>query len=173
VLEAARELTGARYAALGVLDESVGAHPRSNGFPIGHPPMTSFLGVPVSVAGEPCGNLYLGDKAGAEEFSESDEQAAVLLAEFAGVAIDHARRHTASEAHREELQRAVAALDATIQIARAVGGQTDLEQILRLVAKRARALVSARTLVIEHLRDGELVVAAGAGELPSGVVGSG
>src|SRR3954453_13462865 len=106
VLDAARELTGARYAALGVLDEQrtalerfltvgidadtrrelgdpprahgvlgelirepkplrladVGAHPRSYGFPIGHPPMTTFLGVPILVEDEAWGNLYLTDK---------------------------------------------------------------------------------------------------------------
>jgi signal transduction histidine kinase len=87
------------------------------------------------------------------------------------VAIDHARRYTRAEQQRAELERTVAALDATIQIARAVGGQTDPDAILGLVAKRGRALVSARALVIE-LRDGdELVVAAGAGELPRGLIG--
>jgi two-component system, NarL family, sensor histidine kinase DevS len=124
VLRAARELTGASYAALGVLDRSrtelerfitsgvddathraigplprgrgvlgelisdpvplrladVGAHPRSYGFPPMHPPMNSFLGVPVFAAGEPFGNLYLTAKTGAEEFTEEDEQALVLLA---------------------------------------------------------------------------------------------
>ena len=214
VLESAQELTGARYAALGVLDESrtglarfltagidpeareaigalprgrgvlgeliedprplrlrdVGAHPRSYGFPGGHPPMTSFLGVPILVAGEPYGNLYLTDKQGDGEFGEDDEQAAALLAEFAGVAIDHARRYTGAETHRRSLEQTVAALDATIQISRAVGGETDLAHILELVAKRGRALVSARALVIEHLRADRLVVAAGAGELPPGLL---
>ena len=130
--------------------------------------MTSFLGVPILVAGEPYGNLYLTDKQGAEEFGEDDEEAVVLLAEFAGVAIDHARRYTGVETQREALQQTVAALDATIQIARAVGGETDLAHILELVAKRGRALVSARALVIEHLSGDQLVVAAAAGELPPG-----
>jgi GAF domain-containing protein len=137
VLESARELTGARYAALGVLDESrtelerflalgideatsqrigplptgrgvlgaliqnpvplrlsdVGVHPQSYGFPVGHPPMRSFLGVPIVVAGQPFGNLYLTDKQEAVGFDQDDEEAAVLLADFAGVAIDHARRY--------------------------------------------------------------------------------
>jgi signal transduction histidine kinase len=215
VLESAREVTGARYAALGVLDESrtelarflahgiddatrrmigplptgrgvlgelirspvalrmadVDRHPHSYGFPVGHPRMHSFLGVPIIVAGQPYGNLYLTDKLDAPEFTEDDEQAVVLLAEFAGVAIDHARRYTRSEQRREELQRTVGALDATIQIARALGGQTDLGAILELVAKRGRALVSARALVIELLHGDELVVAAGAGELPADLIG--
>ena len=215
LVESARELSGARYAALGVTDESrtqlerfitagideearerigelprgrgvlgeliahpvplrladVGAHPHSYGFPPGHPPMTTFLGVPVMIGGIPFGNLYLTEKVGGEQFSEEDEQTVVLLAEFAGVAIDHARRYTGLEARHAELQRTVEALDATMQIARALGGETDLDLILGLVAKRGRALVSARALVIEHERGGEMVVAAGAGDLPTGLIG--
>lgn len=215
VLEAARELTGAQYAALGVLDESreglarfltrgisdsehraigalptgrgvlgelirnprplrladVGSHPYSYGFPVGHPPMSSFLGVPIIVRGEPFGNLYLTEKEHAEAFTEEDEQATVLLADFAGVAIDHARRFTSSEASRAQLQRTVDALDATTQIARAVGGETDLDAILSLVAKRGRALVSARILLIELRRGDELEMAAAAGEVPAGLLG--
>jgi signal transduction histidine kinase len=216
VLEAARELTGARYAALGVLDESrtqlgrfvalgidepsrraigalptgrgvlgelirspvplriddVGSHPYSYGFPVGHPPMRSFLGVPIVIHGQPFGNLYLTEKRGHHEFTDEDEQAAVLLADFAGLAIDHARRFAGSEAQRQDLERTVAALDATIQIARALGGQTNLQAILGLVAKRGRALVSARALVIELLQGDELELAAGAGELPDDLLGA-
>jgi len=215
VLEAARELTEARFAALGVLDESrsqlgrfltlgidepsrrqigrlptgrgvlgelirnprplrvadVGSHPRSYGFPMGHPPMSSFLGVPILVGGQPYGNLYLTEKQSATEFSEDDEQAVMLLAGFAGLAIDHARRFSGSEAQRAQLQRTVDALDATLQISRALGGETDLNAILELVAKRGRALVAARTLIIELLRGDELEMAAGAGELPEGLLG--
>ena len=105
------------------------------------------------------------------EFTAADLEAVVQLADFAGVAIDHARRYTGSESRRTELERTVDALEATIQIARALGGQTDLDAILELVAKRGRALVCARALVIEIERDGELVVAAGAGAVPKGVVG--
>jgi signal transduction histidine kinase len=215
VLDEARVLTGARYAALGVLDDSrgelsrfltlgidehtrrligplptgrgvlgelirtpaplrvgdVGTHPYSYGFPVGHPPMGSFLGVPIQVDGQPYGNLYLTEKQGAAEFSDEDEEAAMLLADFAGLAIDHARRFSGSEAKRAQLQQTVHALDATIQIARALGGETDLSAILQLVAKRGRALVSARTLIIELLRGSELELAAGAGELPEGLIG--
>ncbi len=215
VLEAAQELTRARYAALGVLSEAktglsrfitkgiddathtrigalpsgrgvlgalisepaplrladVGGHPRSYGFPAAHPPMHTFLGVPILVRGSPYGNLYLTEKARGVEFSEADEQAVIVLAEFAGVAIDHARRYTGAEQRRGELERTVAALEATTQIAHAVGGETDLELILELVAKRGRALVSARALVIELKQGSALTIAAGAGELPPGVVG--
>lgn len=215
MLEAARELSGARYAALGVLDPSggelerfitsgieeetrgvigalprgrgvlgelivnpaplrlddVGAHPHSYGFPAGHPAMKSFLGAPVMIEGKPFGNLYLTEKAGGGPFTEDDEVALVLLAEFAAVAIDHARRYTGVEAQRLELQRTVDALDATVQIARALGGETDLDAVLELVAKRGRALVSAKALVIERERGAEMIVAAAAGIVPPGLVG--
>ena len=215
VLEAAHDLTGARYAALGVLDESrhelgrfltrgideqtrrvigplptgrgvlgelirhpvpmripdVGSHAYSYGFPVGHPPMSSFLGVPILVAGEPYGNLYLTEKQGGGQFTADDEEAAVLLADFAGLAIDHARRYSGSEEKRAELQETVHALDATLQISRALGGETDLNAILQLVAKRGRALVAARMLVIELLQGNELALAAGAGELPPDLIG--
>jgi signal transduction histidine kinase len=215
VLESARELTGAQYAALGVLsssrtelerfltigiDESeregigtlprgrgvlgeliqhptalrlsdISEHPRSYGFPHGHPPMRSFLGVPILIDGTPFGNLYLTEKAHGEQFSEAEEEAVTMLSELAGFAIDHARRYTGTREHRDELQRTVAALNATTQIARAVGAETDIDVILELVAKRGRALVDARVLAIELVQRGRLVVSAGAGELPPGLLG--
>jgi signal transduction histidine kinase len=215
VLQAAQELTDARYAALGVLNDTktelaqfltrgidetsrasidslprgrgvlgaliedpaplriadVGRHPRSYGFPQGHPPMRSFLGAPILIEGVPYGNLYLTEKEGGKEFTDADEQALTVLADFAAVAVDHARRYTGAREHRDELQRTVDALEATTQIARAVGGETDPDVVLQLVAKRARALVSARVLVIELERGSELEVAAGAGEAPAELVG--
>jgi hypothetical protein len=149
----------------------ISEHPRSYGFPHGHPPMRSFLGVPIMIDGTPFGNLYLTEKQGGERFSEADEEAVVMLAELAGYAIDHARRYTGASEHRDELERTVAALNATTQIARAVGAETDLDVILELVAKRGRALVDARLLAIELVRRGQLVLSAGAGELPPGLLG--
>ena len=215
VLDAAQELTEARYAALGVLNEDasellrfitrgidkathtaigtlprgrgvlgvlidepvplrlkdVEEHPRSYGFPPEHPPMKTFLGVPILIDGEPFGNLYLTEKAGGVDFSEADEQAVVILAEYAAVAIDHARRYAGASERRDELERTVATLQATTEIARALGGETDPEVVLKLVAKRGRALVSARALLIELIHGEQLVIAAGAGELPAGVIG--
>jgi signal transduction histidine kinase len=215
VLESARELTGARYAALGVLDctrteleqfitvgvdehardgigvpprgrgvlgelildpvplrlAEVGQHPRSYGFPVGHPPMHSFLGVPIIIGGVPFGSLYLTEKAGGGQFTDADEESVTTLARFAGVAIDHARRYTGAAARGDELARSVAALEATTEIARAVGGETDLGLILELVAKRGRALVRARTVLIELVAGDELVVAAVAGDRPSALIG--
>ncbi|MEY2476865.1 MAG: hypothetical protein QOG87_2180 [Actinomycetota bacterium] len=68
-------------------------HPDSYGFPAHHPPMRSFLGVPVRVRNEVFGNLYLTDKQGADEFSAEDEELAITLARAAGIAIDNARLH--------------------------------------------------------------------------------
>jgi signal transduction histidine kinase len=206
VLETARELTGARYAALGVLNDrrtelsqfltsgfgeetihsigdlprgrgvlgvliehpeplrlsDVGLHPRSYGFPVGHPGMRSFLGVPVLVRGEAWGNLYLAEKQGGS-FTEQDEQAAVTLADWAAVAISNARLFETNELRRQELEKAVRGLEATRDVAVAIGGEIALEHVLELIAKRGRALVGARSLVI-MLREGEdLVVHASAG----------
>lgn len=71
--------------------------PRSEGFPPNHPPMSSFLGVPVTVRGRVYGNLYLAEKRGAPEFSEADERAVVTLAAHAGVAIENARLFAEAE----------------------------------------------------------------------------
>jgi signal transduction histidine kinase len=71
----------------------LGEHPDSVGFPAGHPPMRSFLGVPVRVRGQAYGSLYLTEKSGGSEFSEEDEQLVSALAAAAGIAIDNARLH--------------------------------------------------------------------------------
>jgi len=68
-------------------------HPDSVGFPPHHPPMRSFLGVPVRVRGEVYGNLYLTEKQGAEDFSDGDQDVIVALAAAAGIAVDNARLH--------------------------------------------------------------------------------
>jgi signal transduction histidine kinase len=206
VLDAARELTGARYAALGVLNEertglerfitrgideeaerAIGARPRgrgvlgvlireptplrlsqvgehhaSYGFPAGHPPMDSFLGVPVLIRGEAWGNLYLTEKQGGE-FDEADEEAIVVLARWAGIAVENARLYREVDQRRDELEHAVRGLEATQAITVAVGADIELDRVLELIVKRSRALVEARSVVI-LLRDrDELVVAASAG----------
>ncbi len=72
---------------------SIADHPDSSGFPPNHPPMTSFLGVPVMSHGASVGNLYLTDKRGAAEFSIGDLRLVELFARHAGIAIDNARLH--------------------------------------------------------------------------------
>jgi signal transduction histidine kinase len=207
ILLEAREVAGARYAALGVLDESrrelerfltvgidarvrreigdlprgrgvlgvliedprplrladVGRHPQSYGFPLGHPEMHSFLGVPIVVRGEAWGNLYLTEKEDGAEFTFDDEEAVVVLAQWAAIAIDNARLYEGSENRRKQLERAVQSLEAARDIADAVSGAADLDRVFELIVKRGRALVDARTVLI-MLREGdELVVAASAG----------
>ncbi len=71
----------------------ISAHPASSGFPAHHPPMRSFLGVPIVLAGSSIGNLYLTDKIGAVEFSEADEALVAMFALHAGIAIENARLH--------------------------------------------------------------------------------
>lgn len=137
VVDTARDVVGAKYAALGVLAEDgaslvqfvtsgmddatrarigdlprghgllgavitaarpirsidINTHPQRHGFPPHHPPMKSFLGVPVAVRKAVFGNLYLTEKIGAEEFSDEDEAIAVLLAAQAAVAVENARLH--------------------------------------------------------------------------------
>jgi signal transduction histidine kinase len=208
LLEGARAITGARYAAVGVLnaehtelehfltsgiDEAarrsmgdlprgrgvlgeliehpralrlsdIGQHPSSYGFPAGHPPMRTFLGVPVVIGGRVWGNLYLTEKAH-EEFTEADEEAAVMLAEWAAIAIENAGRYEASERARRELEKALPGLEAIRDVSVAIGKEIALEHVLEIIVKRGRALISAQSLVI-MLRDGvELVVHTSAGHV--------
>jgi signal transduction histidine kinase len=72
---------------------SIAGHPDSSGFPPNHPPMTSFLGVPVTARGVSVGNLYLTDKRGPREFSAADQSLVETFALHAGIAIDNARLH--------------------------------------------------------------------------------
>jgi signal transduction histidine kinase len=214
MLEVARELTGAQYAAVGIMDErreglerfltsgigdderaaigdlprghgvlglliddpqplrlaDVGAHPRSYGFPLSHPPMGNFLGVPILVRGEAWGNLYLTGKPGVD-FTDSDEKAMVVLADWAAIAVANARLYSDVAARRDQLERAVRALETTAEISSAIGGEIELDRILELLAKRARALVAGRTAVIVLASGGQLEVAAAAGVVPDGLVG--
>jgi two-component system, NarL family, sensor histidine kinase DevS len=214
LVEVARELTGARYAALGILDErreelerfitlgideemraaignlprgrgvlgelisspkplrldDVGQHPRSFGFPLGHPPMKSFLGVPILIRGEAFGNLYLTEKEGGP-FDLADEESAVVLADWAAIAIDNARLYTTVWDRREELEQAVRRLEATTEIAQALGGETELDRVLELIVKRGRALVDARSVMILLEDDDGVRVAAAAGEVDPQVLG--
>ena len=208
VLGAAREVTGARYAALGVLSEDrerleeflvdgiddrvraeigesprgrgvlgvlisdprplrlddVTKHPRSYGFPEGHPQMRSFLGVPLMIRGRAWGNLYLAEKVGGGgTFTAADEEAALILADLAGVAIENARLYASSESRRRELERAVRGLEATRDVSVAIGGETGSDRVLELIAKRSRDLVDARAVLIMLCEGPDLVVAASAG----------
>src|SRR5262249_29379017 len=142
----------------------VSAHPRSYGFPLAHPPMTTFLGVPLLIDGQAWGNLYLTEKAEGQDFTEGDEEAAVILAGWAAIAIANARLYRTVRERRDELERTIRGLETMTEVSRALGGMTDLDRVLELVAKRSRALLDARAAEIA-LRDGdEYVVSARAGE---------
>ncbi|WP_372790581.1 GAF domain-containing protein [Paraconexibacter sp.] len=154
-----------------VLDR-VSDHPASFGFPPNHPPMSTFLGVPIIIRGAPWGNLYLTDKEGGGPFTASDRDAAVLLAEWSAIAVDNARNFESSEQRRVALEAAVGALEATTEVALAVGGEPDVSRVLELIVARGRDLVDARALVIA-LREGpNLVVDQGSGDVDGNRLGA-
>ena len=127
------------------------AHPRSFGFPPNHPPMHSFLGVPVRIRDQVYGNLYLTEKRDGEEFSDDDEQLVVALATAAGIAIDNARLYAAAGRRQQWLE-------ATAEITNALIGEVDRSAALSLVAERAREVADAAFVAI-------LLYDADAGEL--------
>ena len=181
IVEISRHLTGARYAALGVLNSGprkglrtfvhqgmdldqvieigdlptghgilgllidrpeplrlheIAAHPESYGFPPNHPPMRSFLGVPVRIRDQVFGNLYLTEKPGDGDFTQEDEEIVVALAAAAGVAIENARLY-------EEAKRREEWLAATAEITGVLSGSGAVEEALQLVADRARQVAAA------------------------------
>jgi two-component system, NarL family, sensor histidine kinase DevS len=209
IVETAAQLTGARYAALGVIDRSgqglerflttgidadthaaigdlprgrgilgvlireartlrlhdLADDPRSVGFPRHHPPMKTFLGVPILLRGVAYGNLYMTEKDGGEDFTEEDEELTQLLAAQAAVAIENARLYEAST-------RWLRQLESLNEIADALVSELELEPLLALVARHLRGLVDARLVLIALPDDGQVLrVAAAEGEGTYGVVG--
>ncbi len=181
IAEAARELIGARYAALGVIGPDGGLSefihvgmpeeavseighlpegkgvlgaliedphpirlaniaddPRSSGFPPAHPPMTSFLGVPIRVRNEIFGNLYLTESARGR-FSEEDEELARALAATAAVAVENARLYEAAQSRGEWLRASAAITRELLAV-----DPADLRAPLRTIAELSR-LLAART----------------------------
>ncbi|MCZ7589828.1 MAG: GAF domain-containing sensor histidine kinase [Gaiella sp.] len=131
--------------------------PRSVGFPPNHPPMRTFLGVPIVLRGIAYGNLYLTEKAGGADFTAEDEELTQLLAAQAAVAIENARLYESST-------RWLRQLEGVNEIGNALASEVELEPLLDLVARRMRDLVEAR-LVLIALPDGQgsLAVKAAAG----------
>jgi signal transduction histidine kinase len=203
LVETAAELTGSRYAALGVIDQTgtalerflttgidadthaaigdlpkgrgiLGAlireattlrltdladDPRSVGFPAHHPPMHTFLGVPILLRGVAYGNLYLTEKDGGE-FTEEDEELIQLLATQAAVAIENTRLYETST-------RWMRHLESLNEIGDALASELELEPLLGLVGRRLRSLVQARLVLIALPDQGNpdaLRVAAADGE---------
>jgi signal transduction histidine kinase len=116
-------------------------HPRSYGFPPHHPPMHSFLGVPIRTRDQIFGNLYLSEKIGAKEFTDDDEEIAVALAAAAGVAVENARLFAL--AHRREAWLAAAA-----EITNVLLGEVRRTDALALVARRAREVAEAELSLV-------------------------
>jgi two-component system, NarL family, sensor histidine kinase DevS len=201
IVRTAAELTGARYAALGVIDRAgqglerfhttgidpethsaigelprgrgilgvlirdpsplrlheIAEDPRSAGFPPNHPPMHTFLGVPIVLRGIAYGNLYLTEKADGAEFTEEDEELTQLLAAQAAVAIENARLYESSTRWLRELET-------LNEIAGALAAEVELEPLLALVARRTQELVGAqRVLIALPDASGALRVSAEAG----------
>lgn len=119
----------------------INEHPASIGFPENHPPMTSFLGVPIRVRGEVFGNLYLTSKKGGEEFTEEDEHSVIAFATAAAVAIENARLYELATL-KEKWQRAVS------EIGTAVLSGGDSGEVLELIAEKSRLLTGAAAALI-------------------------
>ncbi|HEY8103537.1 MAG TPA: GAF domain-containing protein, partial [Gaiellaceae bacterium] len=208
IIESAAELTGARYAALGVIDKTgqsleqfvttgfdaethaaIGDLPqgrgilgvlirdakplrlhdiaddsRSVGFPPHHPPMKSFLGLPIVLRGVAYGNLYLTEKAGDRDFSDEDEELVGLLAAQAAVAIENARLYESST-------RWLRQIESLNEIGNVLASEFELEPLLSLVAARLRELLGARLVLIALPEGATLRVAAVEGESAFDVVG--
>ena len=207
IVEAAAAITGARYAALGVIDRSgqrlerfvttgltpeehtqigelprgrgilgvliqdarplrlgdLGSDPRSVGFPPNHPPMHSFLGVPILLRGVAYGNLYLTEKGGG--FTDEDEELVTLLAAQAAVAIENARLY-------ESATRWSRQLESLNEIGVALIRELELERLLELIASSLRDLIRARVvLIVLPLGENRLRVEAAVGDGADGLLG--
>lgn len=141
-------------------------HPASVGFPANHPPMRSFLGVPVRARNAVFGNLYLCEKEGADEFSPTDLDLVTALAVAAGLAIENATLY-AEERRREEW------LDGIAEIGRDLLAGKDVEPVLQDIALRAGSIARAdavRVLLYEPAAN-ILRVAATHGERSSSIAG--
>ncbi|MEW1658343.1 MULTISPECIES: GAF domain-containing protein [unclassified Streptomyces] len=139
--------------------------PRSAGFPPEHPPMRSFLGVPIRVQGEIFGNLYLTEKRGGE-FSEEDLHMVRVLATEAGIAIGNARLYAATR-QRERW------IDGSVAVTTELLAGSDVDDALAVVAEQARKLAdSAAGIVLLPDEDGGLEVVAVSADDPTGILGT-
>ena len=185
ITAAAARVTGAEYAALGVIDPagtalerfvthgidaetqaSIGELPRgrgilgvlirdarplrlhdlgedseSVGFPPNHPPMRTFLGVPIMLRGVAYGNLYLTEKDGGGDFTDEDQELVTLLAAQAAVAVENARLYESSTKWSRQLE-------SLNEIGGALVSELQLPRLLDLIARRLRDLIGARLVTI-------------------------
>ncbi|MDJ0463401.1 GAF domain-containing protein [Streptomyces sp. H27-C3] len=141
------------------------ADPRFAGFPAHHPPMRTFLGVPIRVQGEIFGNLYLAEKAGGAEFNDYDLHMVRVLATEAGIAIGNARLYEAARQRERWIDGSVAVTTALLS-----GGNAD--DALTVVAEQARHLAaSAAGMVLLPVGEGGLEIVAVSADDPSRSLG--
>lgn len=139
--------------------------PRSCGFPAHHPPMRTFLGVPIRVQGEIFGNLYLTEKRNGADFNEYDVHMVRVLATEAGIAIGNARLYEAAM-QRERW------IDGSVAVTTALLSGSDAEEALAVVAEQARHLAdSAAGIVLLPDDEGGMEIVAVSSDEPSGVLG--
>ncbi|MFC8825504.1 GAF domain-containing sensor histidine kinase [Streptomyces sp. NPDC057137] len=235
ICETAARLAGARYAALGVVDEAGGglsdfvtygvdadvarrigrrpdghsgllgelirhpeplrladltADPRAVGFPPHHPPMRTFLGVPIRVQGEILGNLYLAEKHDGAEFTDHDQHLVRVLATEAGLAIGNARLYEAARQRERWIDGSVAVTTALLsgedaedgEDAEGAEGARDRDatedahsahHALTVVAEQARKLADSTVgVVLLPTSDGELEVVAVSSGTPTASIGT-
>jgi signal transduction histidine kinase len=140
--------------------------PRSVGFPPNHPPMRTFLGVPVVLRGVAYGNLYLTEKLDGADFNEEDEELVTLLAAQAAVAIENARLYESSMRWSRQLE-------SLNEVGNALARETDLDRLLDLVARRLQVLLEARLVTVQlPAGEHELRIVAAAGEGAAEIVGT-
>lgn len=198
VIHAARELSDASYAALGIPDgdggletfitlglteeeiqaierhpqgegllgemlrrgesirlDEIQAHPKSIGFPEGHPHMQSFLGVPIAAYGRPIGQIYLTDKHNAPSFSDQDQRLIEMLAAHAAAAIENARLYQKVLENENELGERNEELGLMFSLATAVSSSMDLDVLLEVMLERVMNLFHASAGEIFLLQEGE------------------
>src|SRR5436309_1759747 len=132
-------------------------HPRSVGFPPGHPPMHTFLGVPILLRGVAYGNLYLTEKNGGGDFTDEDEELVSLLASQAAVAVENARLYESATSWSQQLE-------SLNEIGGALVGELELGPLLDLITSRLRELIGARLVAIALPAGSLLRIAAADGE---------
>ncbi len=132
--------------------------PRSVGFPPGHPPMRSFLGVPIILRSVAYGNLYLTEKTSAADFTDEDEELISILALHAGIAVENARLYESATSWSRQLE-------SLNEIGNALASEMQLPALLELVAERLRELLNARVVAVAlPAPDGDLLIETASGE---------
>jgi signal transduction histidine kinase len=136
--------------------EHLAEHADAFGFPPNHPPMDSFLGVPVRIRGTVFGNLYLTEKQGGNSFTEQDEMLVGVVASAAGFVIENARAYAQSERRRLWLE-------ASVQITEALQPPIQMDEAVRQITVGARKVVRAAAVALLVRKEGEPEVVAADG----------